>query len=60
MEDIKICKDTFRFDNEDVVILFSDNELNIMSRTNSQIDLIKNGKFIEKSIETIINHFKIK
>ena len=58
MKDIKICKDTFRFENDDVVILFIDNELNIISKNNSKIDLIINGKFIEESIQQIINHFK--
>ena len=58
MKDIKICKDTFRFENDNVVILFVYNELNIMSKNNSKIDLIKDGKFIEKSIQQIIDHFK--
>lgn len=58
MEDIKICKDAFRFENDEVVILFVNNEFNIISKNNSKIDLIKNGKFIEKSIQQIINHFK--
>ena len=58
MENIKICKDAFRFENDDVVILFIDNELNIISKNNSKIDLIINGKFIEESIQQIINHFK--
>ena len=58
MEDIKICKDSFRFENDEVVILFVNNEFNIISKNNSKIDLIKNGKFIEKSIQQIINHFK--
>jgi len=58
MKDIKICKDTFRFENDNVVILFVHNELNIMSKNNSKIDLVEDGKFIEKSIQQIINHFK--
>ena len=58
MENIKICKDTFRFENDNVVILFVHNELNIMSKNNSKIDLIEDGKFIEKSIQQIIDHFK--
>lgn len=58
MKDIKICKDTFRFENDDIVILFVDNELNIIYKNNSKIDLIKNGKFIEESVQQIINHFK--
>ena len=58
MKDIKICKDSFRFENDDVVILFVHNELNIMSKNNSKINLIENSKFIEESIQTIINHFK--
>ena len=58
MEDIKICKDTFRFENDNVVILFEHNELSIMSKNNSKINLIENAKFIEESIQRIINHFK--
>ena len=58
MKDIKICKDTFRFENDNVVILFVHNELNIMSKNSSKIDLIEDGKFIEESIQQIINHFK--
>ena len=58
MENIKICKDAFRFENDNVVILFVHNELNIMSKNNSKIDLIEDGKFIEESIQQIINHFK--
>ena len=58
MENIKICKDAFRFENDNVVILFVHNELNIMSKNNSKIDLIEDGKFIEESIQQIIDHFK--
>lgn len=58
MENIKICKDTFRFENDNVVILFVHNELNIMFKNNSKINLIEDVKFIEKSMQRIINHFK--
>ena len=51
MKNIKICKDTFRFENDNVVILFVHNKLNIMSKNNSKIDLIIDGKFIEESID---------
>jgi hypothetical protein len=58
--DIKISKNNFRFDNNDVVILFVNDELNIIGKNNSKIDFVKNGQFIEKSIQQIINHFKNK
>lgn len=58
MKDIKICKDTFRFENDDIVILFVNNELNIMFKNSSNINLIKNSKFMEESIQQIIDHFK--
>ena len=58
MKDIKICKDVFRFENDNIVILFVHNELNIMSKNNSKINLIEDVKFIEESIQKIIDHFK--
>ena len=58
--DIKISKNNFRFDNNDVVILFVNDELNIIGKNNSKIDFVKNGQFIEKSIQQIINDFKNK
>lgn len=58
----KICiaKNTFRFDNEEIVVLFTDNKLDLIFKNKLLTNLNKNREFIENSLQEIINHFKNK
>ena len=55
---IVIHKDHFRFENYGVLVFYSP-ELGLIIRSNneSKIDLLKDGDFIEESINKIIKHF---
>ena len=58
MNDIKISKNLFRFDNDEIVVFYdhTDNFLLINSTLpENKIDIIKNGIFIIESLECIKN-----
>lgn len=58
MNDIKISKNLFRFDNDEIVVFYdhTDNFLLINSTLpENKIDIIKNGTFIIESLKCIKN-----